>query len=166
MPNQKQITITSLSMVTRNGQNGPFNIYRIQGNDGITYETTNQAYYNQRSQGEVLQINYDVTSNTGANGKVYTNYRLATPGAQSAPGNNNDVMGALRKLYERMNAIEKNLLAAIELQATGTGVDTTWSEPEAPAPTETQPEPTTAEPTYQPVDQPAASSATGVDIPF
>lgn len=165
MPNQKQITITGLSMVTRNGQRGPFNIYRIQGNDGITYETTNESYYSQRRQGEVLQINYDVTSNTGANGKVYTNYRLVTPGAQST-GNSNDVMGALRKLYERINVMEKNIIAAIELQASGTGVDTAWSEENPLMPTETQPEPTQAEPTYQPVDQPTTSAATGVDIPF
>ena len=111
----KKIQIINLSQKVvkyNDPQKGPvsFTIYQLHGNDGITYETTDRAYFDLRKIGESLDANYSIY-NRSSGGKIYTNYRLQTPKlSPSAP-----IIEALRKTYSRIELAEKNIIAAIRM---------------------------------------------------
>ncbi len=113
MEQEKEITISSLSHKTISPKPGQswraFNVYQIQGNDGITYETTDQNYYNALTVGKVAKIKYKSETKT-VNGRVYTSYKIALP-AKPNPA----MDGMLKELKDQLTTMEKNILAAIEL---------------------------------------------------
>ena len=113
---QKQIQIVNLGSKVVNyndpqkGQTS-FTVYQISGNDGITYETPDQNFFNQKKIGETLTVKYLIKTRT-YNGKIYSSYRLITPPKESG---SNQIMEALRKTYSRIEEMEENILAAIRL---------------------------------------------------
>ena len=123
---KKVITITSLSsklISTRTGGKAftPFNVYMIGGNDGITYETTMQDWYAQRKVGELVNISYTVDTTIGRDSKVYSHYKLYVPKSVKTDASLVQVMDALRKVYGRVEDMEKNILARLELAAVKPG---------------------------------------------
>ena len=114
----KKITVTNLTSRTVNPKPGqmfqPFTVYIIVGNDGVSYESSDATWYQARKVGELLDVNYYVESKNAANGKVYTHYKVVT---QKAPASqdNTQLLDAMRKLYEKMEVIERNIIAAIEM---------------------------------------------------
>ena len=132
---EKQIQITNLNIRVVSPKPGgkvfdAFSVYEVTGNDGIKYETFNAEWYNARTMGEQLTIKYEVVSNTGNNGTVYTNYKLVidVQAAVQAPAVNNtpapvitsaqplstqDTVKILRHLYSRVVLVEANILKAL-----------------------------------------------------
>ncbi len=76
---EKEITISNLSQKTITPKPGAswkaFTVYQIQGNDGKTYETTDQKFYQSLKLGQITTLKYVVeTKNVG--GKIYTSYKI------------------------------------------------------------------------------------------
>src|SRR3990167_3452878 len=92
------------------------NKYFIKGNDGIAYELWDENLFNQRKIGEFIDIQYQVRTNQGRNGRIYTNYIIQTPKvSQGSPGAApND---SLRQVMDRLNMMEKNIIAAIQIHS-------------------------------------------------
>lgn len=82
---RKQIQITNLNTRTIYPKPGQtfqaFGVHEVFANDGVKYETTDQAWFGQRQIGETLEIEYAVQSNSSPSGKIYTNYKIVTPKA-------------------------------------------------------------------------------------
>lgn len=110
MEQEKEIVISSLSSKEITPKPGAtwraFTVFMILANDGITYETTDREFYSKRIPGEKLIIKYKVETKTSG-GKVYTSHKIITKADPMA--------GAMTEIMKRMNAMEKNILAAIEL---------------------------------------------------
>lgn len=118
--NTANIIVTGLNskaFTKKNGQQG--RTFTIEANDGRKYVTWDAEFYNARTVGEQLALNYE-TSTREWNGKTYTDYKIVTRPTRgntraSAPADNKEVLEALRKVYARIERMEKNLSAQITL---------------------------------------------------
>lgn len=105
----KEIQITNLSVKEIKSAAGSFNIYQIQGNDGITYETVDQKFYSERSPGEKIALKYRVVTKQAPNGRMYTNYKVILPRTDRF---NFEEME--KRIRDQISLLEKNILAAIK----------------------------------------------------
>ncbi len=114
---QKEITVTNLNsrrIEPKPGQNfKAFSVYSISGNDGIDYETTDQKWYSERKVGESISLEYFVDSKVGSNGKVYSHYKILLN--QEKNSSSPLVIEGLTKIYARIEQMENNILAKIDL---------------------------------------------------
>jgi hypothetical protein len=86
------------------------------GNDGITYETGDQKHFATFAVGQTAKIKYAIQSKQSG-GKIYTSYKLVNPNPSPRYGSNNtEVLEALRKVFTRLEEVEKNIIAAIDLK--------------------------------------------------
>lgn len=109
--NQKPISFTD----KQTGQPKTFVVYQIMGNDGVTYETNDAKMFATFAVGQQAKVKYVVQSRQSG-GKIYTSYKLVSPFAKKFGADNTEVLEALRKVYQKLEAVEKNLLAAIDLK--------------------------------------------------
>lgn len=113
---EKEIIITNLASRAISPKPGgkvftPFTVYQIQGNDGITYETTFKDFFDELKIGQALKIKFKTETKT-SNGKVYTSYKLQLP-KRADPA-----IGELKaELLERLDKMEKNILAGIRVMS-------------------------------------------------
>jgi hypothetical protein len=163
--NTTNIIVTGLeskAFTKKNGQAG--RTYTIEANDGRKYVTWDAEFYNARTVGEQLALNYEVASRQW-NGKTYTDYKIVTQPARgntsapaAAPADNKEVLEALRKVYERINTMERNLSAQITL---------VMGEVDIPSPEEVEAMPEEPEEVVE--DKPSENVETELqpgDIPF
>lgn len=85
---EKEIVVTNLSSEEVKPRQGgrqftPFNNYKIQGNDGITYETTDREVFKKASIGQPFKFKFYVETKS-VNGRIYTHYRIPTPPRENA----------------------------------------------------------------------------------
>ena len=124
-PQKKLITIvniTSKSITPRPGQNfRPFTIWTIFGNDGKQYESTSQQWVSARRIGENVAIEYVTQTRQSANGQVYHTNKIQLPNPAEQP--NIQTIDALRKVYSRIEQMEKNIIACIEINTQGTKLE-------------------------------------------
>jgi len=130
-PNQysKKISIvnlTSRDISPKYGQNfRPFTIYMVEGNDGIVYETSDANWFSQRRIGEMIDVRYVIETKTGANRKVYSHYKLLIPSVvqtvvqKNIPQNNSLLLEGLTKIYRKIEEVERNIIAKIEITKNG-----------------------------------------------
>lgn len=118
----KKIIITELSQRTITPKPGAtwraFTVYQIRGNDGINYETTDREYFETLKIGETIEINFKTETKT-YNDKVYTSYKLILP-KKIDPY----LIEMQKKIIERMETMEANIIAAFELINSGIKVNT------------------------------------------
>jgi hypothetical protein len=124
MIQKKKIVVVSTGSKP-NPANPQMKFYWINGNDGISYQTTNYNWFAQRAIGEELEISYEIKSGGRPGGKVYTNYWIViqtspTASIPAAGANNMKVMmealGRLKDLiFARIEESENNIIARIEL---------------------------------------------------
>ena len=113
---EKDIIITNLTSKVISPKPGAtwkaFTVYMIQGNDGVTYETTIKDFFDTLRLGQTAKIKFRVETKT-SNGKVYTSYKIDLP-KKSDPA-----LGEMKtEILARIEQMEKNILAAIRLNAT------------------------------------------------
>ena len=101
----------------RNGDMG--RLFTIEANDGRKYVTWDEDFYHARRVGEELTLNYEVSTREWK-GKTYSDYKIVTqtsPAPSSNPAlptqpsaNEAKVIDALRKVYQRIEMMEKNII--------------------------------------------------------
>lgn len=107
---EKEIIISSLSHKTITPKPGAswkaFNVYQILANDGNTYETTDQSFYQSLQMGQTIKIKFEVQTKTSG-GRVYTSYKIASdkPNSTSA---------GMQRILDRLDKMETNILAALK----------------------------------------------------
>ena len=134
---QKQIQIVDLKPVSgmKKDGSGMWNKYTIRGNDGLTYQTWDQAWFLQRKVGEMITIEfYTITRQNPMNGKMYTDYNLVIPTHGEMPNNsvnqplpNRQNPGAnsqVAAILAELKRVETNIIAAIRVHC-GTNVNVT-----------------------------------------
>lgn len=93
------------------------NKYLIKGNDGITYECWDEAFFNRLQIGKFGTLTYYIKQTQGNNGKLYTNYVVYIPKTQgsqgAAPAQPQGI--AASEILERINVMEKNIIDAIRM---------------------------------------------------
>ncbi len=113
MEQEKEIVISSLAFRKITPKPGAkwkeFLVYQINGNDGITYESTDKDFYSSLKIGEKILIKYKTETKT-VNGRVYTSHKIILPDK-----NNVAMEGLVKQVLDRISLLEKNVLAAIEL---------------------------------------------------
>ena len=117
MMQEKEIIITNLSTRAITPKPGgkqftAFSVYNIQGNDGITYETTQKDYFSSLAIGNKIKIKFHIDTKT-SNGRVYTSYKLDLP-KKADP-----VVAELEsKIFARLDLMEKNIISAFKVITT------------------------------------------------
>lgn len=110
---EKEIQITNTSFKTIQPKPGAawkaFNVYQIQGNDGLTYETTDGDYYKSVSIGQTIKIKYTVETKN-VNGKIYSSNKILTPKKLDP-----QIDQLREEVLIQIRKSETNILAAIRL---------------------------------------------------
>lgn len=112
---EKSITVSSLSQKTISPKPGAtwkaFSVYQILGNDGNTYETTDQKYYQSLTMGQIVSLKF-TTESKNVGGRIYTSYKIVTPNSKAS---------ASAEILEYFQKMEARILSAIrQTQGTST----------------------------------------------
>ncbi len=111
--NEKEIIVTNLTSKVITPKPGAtwkaFTVYMIQGNDGITYETTFQDFFNSLKIGQAVKIKFKIDTKT-SNGKVYTSYKLDLP-KKSDPA----IAELKVEIMSKLDMMEKNIISAMRM---------------------------------------------------
>ncbi len=104
---EKEILISSLSQKIISPKPGQswkaFTVYQILANDGNTYETTDNSFYQSLSMGQTIKIKFEAsTKNVG--GRIYTSYKIITDKPRSS---------ASTEIILHLNKMESNIIEAI-----------------------------------------------------
>lgn len=104
---EKDVVVSGISQKTINPKPGQswkaFVVYMILGNDGVTYETSDQEFYKSLKIGQSQKLKYETTSKS-YNGKIYTTNKIIT---EKKSG-----MGS-QAILERLDLMEKNIIETI-----------------------------------------------------